>query len=505
MTSVFWLPPFHDMGLIGGLLSPLFVGAHSVILSPNSFLSRPLRWLQTISEYRAIVTGAPNFAYQLCVDRIDGSQCDGLKLDCLKVAFCGAEPIQGQTLEHFTSRFSHTGFKRSAMFPCYGLAESTLYVSGGHLETNSILTLDRKQFSSGSVQPVDARTTHSELTARVVSCGTPARGTEILIVDPKTHTPLAEDLIGEIWIRGCSVAKGYWETQAQVSPQATASATSADESSSLQASFRRTMNGQPTNSPAFLHTGDLGFFHNGQLFITGRSKDVIILRGRNHYPQDIEFSISKDCENDLLMIAAVMCTSHGGEELAIVAEMGRTTDKEKIPELIRTVRRAVIEDHDVDPVRVVLVRPASLPRTTSGKLQRSAVREMLEQGTLSIRGQWDRSNVRTDGAPLIFPQLSIADGENAVETIATKIETWMLSWLVIRVGVSKDEVSPERSLDELGLDSLTAVELSGEIEDWLGLQLTPMVAYEHPTPSALSSHLANEWVKKQPQKSIGSS
>ena len=500
LTGVFWLPAFHDMGLIGGLLAPLYAGAHSVIMSPSSFLRRPLSWLQAISDHKAVVTGAPNFAYQLCVERVDGSHADGLDLSPLKVAFCGAEPIQARTLEQFASRFAHTGFSKASLFPCYGLAESTLYVAGGHFDgQGSVLSVDRADLAKGIVRPIDARKAHSDTVSRIVSCGKPAFDSEVTIVDPVTKKGLAEQLIGQIWIRGNSVASGYWgDSEKAKSEDCT------ELPISISSAFQNRLADQPVDSPPYLHTGDLGFMHEGELYVTGRSKDVIILRGRNHYPQDIEYSVYGAVGDYLDQIVAVSCRVPSGEALAVVAELQRSTSEQHWPEVIRQIRRIVIEQHEVDPRRIVLVRTASIPRTTSGKVQRSEVKRLLEENGLAEKRSWDRTDVRADGAPLPFPELShytVPVAGQQVEQLAEAIQVWMLSWLMVRGGVDEHELCPDRSLDQLGLDSLSAVELSGEIEDWLGLQLTPMVAFEYPTPRKLSTYLASHWAETQNAKS----
>lgn len=493
LSAVFWLPAFHDMGLIGGMLAPLYSGVHTVLMSPNSFLRRPLTWLKAISDYKAYVTGAPNFAYQLCVERIDGAQADGLDLSHLALVFCGSEPIQARTLEQFASRFAHTGLKRSALFPCYGLAESTLYVSGGHFEgEHASLSLDRADLAQGKVKLVDPRTTHSDATSRVVSCGQIAIDSQVRIVDAETNTVLPEKMVGQIWIRGRSVAAGYW-----TAPDNAGSA-DVSEKSDINFAFQNRLNDDDEGLP-YLHTGDLGFLFDDKLYITGRTKDVIILRGRNHYPQDIEFSISREVGSAVGQAVAVSCSVPGGEGLAVVVELDRSAAEDEIPNLIRQIRRIVIEQHEVDPRRITLVRAASIPRTTSGKVQRSVVKQMLQVGELKVKGSWDRTDVRADGVPLPFPELdpsmAAQDSITYADSLAISIESWLVSWLMVRGGVEQQGVCGDRSLDQLGLDSLSAVELSGEIEDWLGLQLTPVVAFEYPTPRKLATYLAKQWVE----------
>ncbi len=470
-SSVFWLPAFHDMGLIGGLLSPLYLGTHTVNFSPRAFLSRPLRWLELISQYRGTITGAPNFAYQLCVDRIDGAQAEGLDLSCLRVAFCGAEPIQHRTLEQFASRFAHTGFSAHAIAPCYGLAESTLFVSGGRLGTDSLtIHVDRAKFRAGNIHIASSQ--HGNDTIRLVSSGRASSDMEVTIVDPSNLTALGECQVGEIWLRGPSVAAGYWPMSDQ-DPR-----------------FSGRILKQPATQPNYCRTGDLGFLHSGHLYVTGRLKDLIILRGRNHYPQDIEATVTKSMGSDCGAAAVFSSSGPAGEGLCIIAETPRHFETQQLTEWSRKIRRDVIEEHEIDPRHLLLVRPGTVPMTTSGKVMRSSCKELFESKSIESRYRWDRSDVRTDGAPLPLPELPVSGSYQDVSSIAHSIEQWLLSWLMIRGGVSQREINAERSFNDFGLDSLSAIEMSSEIEDWLGVRLTPLTAFEHPTPRALANYLA---------------
>ena len=493
LVSVFWLPAFHDMGLIGGLLTPLYTGSHSIIMSPRDFLVRPVRWLEAISRHRANVTGAPNFAYQLCVDRIDGPDLESVDLSSLSIAFCGAEPIQARTLEQFSSRFAHTGFKQSALMPCYGLAESTLYVAGSRPGSpRTVLTIERDSLEPANTVHIvsskpelqSGRSSSPNLqTIRCVTSGEVAEHTEIAIVHPDSRQRLNEDQVGEIWVRGSSVADGYW-------PGSTASPDTAADGP-----FHACLADAP-DACSFLRTGDLGFLHEGQLFVTGRIKDLIILRGRNHYPQDIESTVLRVTENQVVQAAAFSVESPVGESLAVVSETDRHTAPELLPAIARDIRRSIIESHEIDPRHILLVRPASIPVTTSGKVQRFACRKRFETGQWSVRHRWDRNDLRTDGMPVPVPQLPQRIAAEDQPEITRKIEAWLIQWLALKTGTDATQISPHASMDELGLDSFISVEMSGEIEDWLGVRLTPEVAFEYPSPDKLAGYLAARLVEQ---------
>ncbi|XZE53131.1 AMP-binding protein [Planctomycetaceae bacterium SH139] len=491
---VFWLPAFHDMGLIGGLLTPLYLGLHTINLAPQDFLTRPLRWLSTISRYRAEVTGAPNFAYQLCIDRIQEADAEQLDLSSLQVAFCGAEPIQPRTLEMFANRFAHTGMAATSLMPCYGLAEATLYVAGLRHRSDSkspaaMLTLDRNALLRGRAEEADA-TAPPATTRRCIASGFAAVETELRIVDPETCQPLSDNLVGEIWIRGSSVAHGYWPPQSTDAGERDA-ASSEGYSSQI---FNARLANQPDDSAAYCRTGDLGFIRNGLLFVTGRRKDLIILRGRNHYPQDIEQTVQRTLPSAVGTIAAFAADGLTGEGLAVVVEVNRDVKQHRFPQLIQEIRGAIIDQHEIDPRHVVLVRLASIPRTTSGKVQRNECRRQMERDELNVRHRWDRAEMRVDGAPQAIPLVPANPSAADHATLSQTIEQWLLTWLSSRTGGSLEQLDPTRPLDDFGLDSFSAFELSGELEDWLGLRLTPDMAFQHPTPRQLSRYLAEQLI-----------
>ncbi|TWU23898.1 Long-chain-fatty-acid--AMP ligase FadD26 [Novipirellula galeiformis] len=471
-TAVFWLPFFHDMGLIGGLLAPLYSGYSIVLMSPRAFLQRPIRWLQLISDYKATVSGAPNFAYQLCIDRISPEQTDSLDLSHWTTAFCGAEPIVPRTLTDFAHRFSSSKFSLSAFYPCYGLAEATLLAAGGDGPAEPrLLTVARDALRDGrvDVQP-DGR---GKAFQKLVACGSAAQETELLIVDPQTREVCAERRIGEIWLRGASVTAGYWNRDEE-NQQRFAARTSDDRE-------------------GFFRSGDLGFFDAGQLYVTGRIKDVVILRGRNLYPQDIEATVRESLGSNGGPCAAFAVEGGRGEGLAIIAEIQRHCDESLLPEMIRSIRRSVIDIHEVDPRNILLVRPATVPLTSSGKIQRHRCRELFAADEIRCKYRYDRKFM-SEQTPLAIPRLPPNPTATDREPLCRMIEAWLAEWLVVRAGVQPDRVELDKPFADYGLDSMTSVELSGETEDWSGIELTPVVAWSHPTITQLSLFIANELI-----------
>ncbi|WP_235908626.1 AMP-binding protein [Roseiconus nitratireducens] len=500
-TAVFWLPFYHDMGLIGGILAPLYIGGHTVLLSPRAFLQRPLRWLQVISDYQASITGAPNFAYQLCVDRIPPDQTDGISLKQLQITFCGAEPIAARTLRDFQRRFSTNGLGSETFYPCYGLAEATLLVAGGDGPgAPRSLSIDRSAFECGRIQvldPNEAKRIGKRHKQELVSCGKAVNDTEIEIVDPATGQPLGEGAIGEIWIRGGGVATGYWsQTDAEESDEES-------EGPLAKRQFDATLS---DGRSGFFRSGDLGFFHEGELFISGRLKDIIILRGRNLFPQDIESTVvdfvrtvtqagSGDGQTARHSGIAAAFSVAGGrsEALAIIAELPRSREHLDLPDLARQIRRNVIEVHEVDPQHIWLVRAASIPVTTSGKVRRSSCRDQFLNDSVRTSYRYDRSSF-SEQAPIAFPGLPERPRESDRSEVRQAVENWMSNWLIARGGVAPTELSLEKPFTDYGLDSMAAVELSGEAEDWTGVALTPEVAWNNPTVASLSEYIASTYI-----------
>ena len=376
--GVIWLPPYHDMGLIGGVLQPLFGDFPVTLMSPLMFLQNPLRWLKAISRNRATTSGGPNFAYDMCVRKFKPEQLRGLDLSSWQVAFNGAEPINHETLNSFAETFAPYGFDYSAFYPCYGMAEATLIISGGSKDTAVVTKIVRgKALEQNKITIADDNEPYPRT---LVSCGRSLFDQKIAIANPETLVSCKPGEVGEIWVSGASIARGYWR-QPQISE------------ATFNAYFK------DTNEGPFLRTGDLGFIDRGELFFTGRLKDMIVIKGRNHYPQDIEKTVQEitswirpSC------VASFSIELQGEEKLVVLAEVertywsknrskdanGRSTAKEMISvkDLTQLIKREISKNHDLQTHSILLLKPGSLPKTSSGKIQRHACRAEFLDNTL---------------------------------------------------------------------------------------------------------------------------
>ncbi|HEY9801605.1 MAG TPA: type I polyketide synthase [Leptolyngbyaceae cyanobacterium] len=458
-----WLPLFHDMGLIGNVLQPLYLGIPCIFMPPVAFLQKPIRWLQAISRYKATTSGGPNFAYDMCVKKVTPEQLASLDLSSWQVAFNGAETVRAATLEQFTATFAPCGFRREAFYPCYGMAEATLFVSGGVATQPPVIqhfqgkALEQNRIIASNPQQEDNRA--------IVGCGQTYLGQKIVIANPETLKQCGADEVGEIWVSGSSIAKGYWNRPEQT--EQTFHAYLAD-----------------TGEGPFLRTGDLGFLQNGELFVTGRLKDVVIIRGRNHYPQDIELTTERSHPALAPNAGAAFAVEIAGQEqLVVVQEVERThLRKLNVSEVTGAIRRAVAENHELEVYAVVLLRTMSIPKTSSGKIQRSACKAAFLAGNLDTVGEW-----RTDST------------ENATKTKARRktkthtpeaIEDWLISKICEQLP-SAEEIDTQQPLFNYGLSSLAAVSISGELQEWLGREVSPTLLYDYPTIESLARYLTH--------------
>ncbi len=397
-----WLPLFHDMGLIGNVLQPFYLGIPCILMSPVQFLQKPIRWLQAISRYQATTSGGPNFAYDLCVRKITPQQLSGLDLSSWEVAFNGAEPIRAETMEKFSNYFAECGFRREAFYPCYGMAESTLFITGIHKQQLPVI----QEVREADLQENRVVISEGESTGvrKLVGCGQAFLETEVKIVNPESKTECGAQEVGEIWVSGDSVAQGYWN-QPELT-EATFHAYTSD-----------------TKAGPFLRTGDLGFLQDGELYVTGRLKDLIIIRGRNHYSQDIEltvenshqalapnrsaaFAVEIDGEEKLVVLAEIERRYHKGlRQLSTPGsdrcQAGGRSNKEhidpgfEVPTLktppdfnavVAGIRQDITKNHGLQAYAILLLRIGSIPKTSSGKIRRYACRRDFLQGTLNVVG-----------------------------------------------------------------------------------------------------------------------
>ena len=382
--GVIWLPPYHDMGLIGGILQPLYGDFPVTLMSPLMFLQNPLRWLKAISRYGATTSGGPNFAYDLCVRKFKPEHLVGLDLSNWRVAFNGAEPINHETLQNFADTYAPYGFEYSAFYPCYGMAEATLIISGGSKNAAVVTkTVQGKALEQNQIAIADLHEPHPHT---LVSCGNSLSDQKIVIANPETMVSCQPGEVGEIWVSGSSIAQGYWR-QPQVTEE------------TFNAYLKDTQEG------AFLRTGDLGFIDRGELFFTGRLKDMIVIKGRNHYPQDIEktvesadpwirpscvagFSIKVQGEEKLVVLAEVERRYWSSNRTQKTAKAGSATAVDEmisVKDLTQLIRREISKNHDLQTHTILLLKPGSLPKTSSGKIQRHACRtEFLTQAVTGL-------------------------------------------------------------------------------------------------------------------------
>ena len=381
LVGVGWLPLYHDMGLIGNVIQPIYIGAFCVMISPISFVQKPIRWLQAISKYKATTSGAPNFAYDLLCDRVTKEQAAQLDLSSWSVAFCGAEPVQTATMELFSRKFASCGFKSTAFYPCYGMAEATLIITGGDkVKSPTVKYLDKIALEENKVVIADKL---QPVTTTIVSAGYPWLDGKIAIVAPDFLTECAVNEIGEIWFSSSSVGQGYWQLPAKT-----------------QETFQASLNGQGK----YLRTGDLGFIDHGELYITGRLHDVLVFWGLNHYPQQIEQTVEQ-CHPGLKPNcgAAFSIEVEGKARLVVAQEIERTYRQFLVmDEVVAAIRWQIFQEHFIDIYGIVLLKPGRIPKTSSGKVQRSACKAMFLDGSLQVWSQWYLSDVKKSDVTGLF-------------------------------------------------------------------------------------------------------
>ncbi|MCM2373287.1 type I polyketide synthase [Aporhodopirellula aestuarii] len=458
-TLVGWLPLHHDMGLIGNSLHPLYLGGDLVFMSPIDFLQKPSRWLRAISQFHGTVAGGPNFAYRLCAEDIADDELEGIDLSCWRVAFNGAEPIDSRVLRQFANRFADYGFTHDQFCPCYGMAETTLLVSSSVRE-EPVRELPRH----GTTDETDESRSHW------VGCGVPDSSMDVRIVDPETKVEKAAGEIGEIWISGPSVAAGYWKNPQQ-----------------SRETFAATIDG---DDKSYLRTGDLGLIDNetfpGELFVTGRCKDLIIVHGVNHYPQDIERTAeSAHPANATSGGAAFSINTDEGERLVIVQELRRSQRRDADPdEVIDAIRSAVMQEHQLVPLSILLLRPGGVPKTTSGKVQRSEARRRFENDEYRVMHRWDM--------PTMTETKSRSVLSNPTSPQTASIIAWLIEKIAARVKMPTNAIEVNEPVSRYGLDSVGAVRLAGELSEWLERDIPATLAYEYPTIASLAHHLSGE-------------
>jgi 8-amino-7-oxononanoate synthase/acyl carrier protein len=474
-SGLSWLPTYHDMGLVGGVLMAMFYGRPAVLMSPMAFLQKPVRWLRGITKYGVTVSGGPNFAYDLCTEKIADDQLAGLDLSKWEVAFNGAEPVRADTLAKFTARFAPYGFRPESHYPCYGMAETTLIVTGSYKGRLKVIRpFDGRKLDAKQVVPAKA----GQPAAReLVSCGHVLPDEQVRIVDPDTCRELPSDRIGEIWVDSPSVAQGYWNQ-----PEAT------------EATFGARI--AWSDDGPFLRTGDLGFLRDGELFVTGRIKDLIIVRGVNRYPQDIEMTVERASDKIQPQgVAAFAVDLAGRERLIVMAEVERTR-RDDWSDVIAAVRKAVTAEHELPPDAVILVRFGSLPKTSSGKIQRHACREDFLNGSQQVIQAW---RAWETGEEEVAPAPTAAQATDAKP--ATPVRDSVAQIVMDHVRAIAKERAKSLTLEsniatDLGLDSLERLQIASSLEETFGGRFPEDVLAEIETvrevASAIETYIGTE-------------
>ena len=456
-TVVCWLPQYHDMGLIGNILGTIFNGMSSVLMSPLTFLKNPYLWLKAISDYRATHSGGPNFSYELCVKRISGDLLATLDLSCWKLAYNGAEPIRAATLQRFNDKFSPCGFRPTNFMPVYGLAESSLLVTHHRFQTPvHLFTVNEASLQRGNPQaslaPAEGKT--------LVSSGAVIEQT-LRIVNPESRHQCVDNEVGEIWVQGGSVSQGYWKN-----PEVT------------ESTFQAYIDG--TREGPFMRTGDLGFLRDGDLFVTGRLKEMMIVDGRNLYPQDIEETIQS--VSPLFRIGCGAVFSLDDEAVIAVQELSNRGEysEPELAKLAQTALRSVNAQHQLALKKLILIEHGSLQKTSSGKIRRGAMAQRYQNNKLKVMQTF---------APKDFFKQTKHDDRTVVSLSQAHYEAAILEVITAELGVDADEINPHLTFSDFGLDSKTLVGLAGILEQSLNQSLPPQLFFDYPSISKLAAHL----------------
>ena len=504
-----WLPAHHDMGLIGGILQPIFSNISCHVMAPAAFVQKPIRWLRAISQFNITTTGGPNFGYDLCIKYITEQDKQALDLSRWICAFSGAEKVRADTLKAFSRAFESVGFREKSFFPCYGMAETTLFVSGGSLTAPPIVTSVEK---SKLVNGADvSKITHDQL-VDVVGCGKALMGESILIVDPDSQTVCPTDTVGEIWVQGDNVAQGYWQNN-QATQDTFKATPLPSRASHLNTNTNININPNPNPNPNpntninpghYFRTGDLGFMDDQQeLFICGRLKELLIINGVKYHPQDIERT-TQTAHNALTLNSgaafAIELEKEGREALVVINEVERWAKRELDDQaVINKIRRAISVEHELEAEIVILVKPLSVMKTSSGKVQRLAMKQAFENGELSIVAEYRRGSALKQTEPVAADQLESANSvaPMALSSVSDcgwssdQLQSWLVAKVAAEIGMAESAIDVNLPLADYGLNSVAMVRISGELEEKLQRSLPSTLLYDYSTINQLAEYLSS--------------
>lgn len=469
-VSVSWLPSFHDMGLIDGVIGPCYNGFTGVLMPPVAFIQKPVRWLKAIMKYKGTHGGAPNFAYDLCVEGVQFEERQNLDLSSMETLYCGAEPIRKDTIDRFIKTYSEYGFRANAMFPCYGMAETTLIIAGPEALRGPVyLNVSASALEMNKIVPVIENEHDSRFLAGV---GYSWIDTDVKIVNPDTLELTKQDEVGEIWISGSIVTAGYWNK----------------EEVTLNTFHARIKDNSGNEGHRnYLRTGDLGFFHNGELYITGRLKDMVILQGKNLYPQDIEFIVEKSHPAMRANASAAFSIEQNNtEKLVIVAEVERSWIRDlNTEEVCDAIRNNIAEEFEQEVYAIQLLRTASILKTSSGKIQRKACQKAFLSGTLEVVGETIIDTTKEESENMVTKDdLSI-------------VLAWLMAWIHLKLNVPFEKINPSSHISTYGLNSIKAIQLQNDFLQKYGVNIPPYTFFDKITIKELSEKALKMIIEKQ--------
>lgn len=448
---VSWLPMFHDMGLISDLLQPMYLGVPLTFMAPSSFIQKPIRWLRAISKYKATTSGGPNFAYDLCLQKISDDDLSGLDLSSWTVAYNGAEPIQFNTLKKFSKKFEQVGFKESSFLPCYGLAECTLYAIGH--KAPYYFAVDKNSYANTTIK----KSSSESNTQWLVSSGKNTNPQHLKIVNTQTFMPCSKNEIGEIWLNGPHITNGYWNNEQKT-----------------QETFCAIPKNQNDLTLTYLRTGDFGFINDdNEIFIVGRLKDLIIINGKNFYPQDIEYCVAKASDQiNGICTVAISIEKNGTENLVVICELNRQKNTtESHAEICKKIGNAISQEFNIAIHDIVLLKPLVMPKTSSGKLQRQLCKTMYLNNEFNSVFNWGAQN-----------ESVIISPKNTIENTLLKI------WQEV---LCKKNISTSDNFFLIGGTSITLTELTLNIEEAFKITLPIHALFETQTIEDQAKFLSN--------------